>query len=146
MSKHFFCYLHDISCMIFIECKDKCLGQIVHIRFSLRVGKHFGIYGITIGLQYQLNLCRVNNTTIKFLTSIIFRFLVVNSLNLPRIACFSFYFITFENSTAILCCLRFDTINTTINIYAINDRLLQRIVYDDIAIEESLRLRNRCCC
>ena len=35
--------LDDIVSMVLIQCKDECLGQIIKIRFTLRVGEHLRI-------------------------------------------------------------------------------------------------------
>ena len=44
-----FSYLYDICSMSFIESKNQCFGQKVHIWFTLRVIKQFRINHIPIG-------------------------------------------------------------------------------------------------
>ena len=121
MPKHLFCYLHNVSGMIFIKRKNQCLGQIIQVRLTLWVGKHLRIYRITVSFQYQFYLCRIDNTPVKFFACIVFCLFIIYRFNFSGIARCSFYFLSFENCAPIFCYLCFDTINTTINVYTIND-------------------------
>ena len=132
--------------MTLIQCEYKRFGQIVHIRLALRIGEHFRIYRITISLQNKLYLCRIDNTLVQFLPCIVLSFFTFNNFNFSRITSYFFHFLVFKNCSTILRYLCLDTIHTTINIYTIQNRLLQSIVYDDIIIKECPCFRSRSCC
>ena len=126
--------------MNLIQGKDKGLRQIVHVRFTLRVGEHFGINGIAVSFKYEFYLSRIDDTAIQFLLGIVFGFLVAHRLDFASIACFTSEFVAFEDGTAVFCRFSLDAIDASIHVHAIHDGLLQSVVYDDIVVEECFRL------
>ena len=129
-----------------IESKNQCLWQIIHILLTLRVGKHLGIYRISIGFKDKLYLSGINDTTIQLRLGIGCFVLILDVLNSTCVTGYFLYILTLTNSSAILCCLSLNSIYSIINIDTICNRLLQCVVYNSIVVEECQCLRCRGCC
>ena len=144
--KNFFSYGNDIGSVRFVKCKNEGLGQIIYIILALWIGEKFGIDSIAIGFEHEFYLCRIHYTAIEFLACIETTFGIVHLLHFPIIAHYTSVFISFQNSTAILCSLCFNTINTAAYIDTVFNRLFEGVINHYILIKEGQCLGNRSSC
>ena len=142
MPKDFLCNVHDIGSMCLIQGKDKSLWEIVHVRLTLWVGEHLGIDTISICFKHQLDLSRIDDTTIKLFLGVLLGFSLADGFYLASIASFASEFVTLFDSTTILCYLCLDTVDTAIHVDTINDTLFKGIVDNAVVVEECHGLRN----
>ena len=140
------CNLYNIACVSIIESKYQCLWQIIHVWLTLRIGKHLGIYRISIGFKNELYLSGINDATIQLRLGIGCFVLILDVLNSTCVTGYFLYILTLTNGTSIFRCLSLNSIYSIINIDTICNRFLQCVVYNAIVIEECQCLRGRSCC
>ena len=129
--------------MDFVQRENERLGQIIHIRLTLRVGEHLSIDSIAIGFQHELDLCRIDDAAVQFLFRVVLRLFVADGFHLACISCHPSQFVAFQDGATILCGLCLDTINAGIYIHAVHDGLFKRVIDNNVIVEKGLCFGDR---
>ena len=142
-AKNFLGNLNDIAGMCIIQREDKRLGKIVKIGFPLRVIEHLRVHRVSVRLENQLNLRRIDDTPVQFIPGIGFFATVLDILNSAVVTGNLLHFFPIPNGTALGCRSCLNSVNAIIDIHAIGNGAIQVVVNDAVIVEKSFRLRCR---
>ena len=132
--------------MSIIQGEDECLRQIVKIRLTRRIVEHLCINRVSIGFQNKLYLSRIYYASVKLCAGVCLCGFSLDILDFSSILRYTVDAFTFKYRSAIFSRLCLDSEHTVVNIDAVCNGFLQRVIDDPIVIKECQCFRCRCCC